>query len=47
MYSKLLYIKELSQQEVASLLSIPLGTVKSRLRLAISKLKAILENEHD
>lgn len=42
-----LYIKELSQPEVASLLSIPLGTVKSRLRLAISKLKAILENEHD
>ncbi len=42
-----LYIKELSQQEVACLLKIPLGTVKSRLRLAISKLKAILEIEHD
>lgn len=42
-----LYIKELSQQEVASLLEIPLGTVKSRLRLAISKLKATLEVDHD
>lgn len=42
-----LYIKELSQPEVASLLKIPLGTVKSRLRLALSKLKMTLENEHD
>jgi len=42
-----LYIKELSQQEVARLLNIPLGTVKSRLRLALCKLKATLEREHD
>ncbi|MDX2319845.1 MAG: sigma-70 family RNA polymerase sigma factor [Moritella sp.] len=42
-----LLIKELSQQEVASLLNIPLGTVKSRLRLAISKLKSKLEIDHD
>lgn len=42
-----LYIKELSQKEVATLLNIPLGTVKSRLRLALSKLKATLEIEHD
>jgi RNA polymerase sigma-70 factor (ECF subfamily) len=42
-----LYIKELSQQEVANLLNIPLGTVKSRLRLALSKLKTTLENHHD
>ncbi|WP_415225158.1 sigma-70 family RNA polymerase sigma factor [Psychromonas sp.] len=42
-----LYIQELNQQEVARLLSIPLGTVKSRLRLALAKLKAILEIEHD
>jgi len=42
-----LYIKELSQTEVAKLLNIPLGTVKSRLRLALSKLKNSLENDHD
>jgi len=42
-----LYIKELSQQEVARLLNIPLGTVKSRLRLALGKLKATLEIKHD
>ncbi|GLS91936.1 RNA polymerase sigma factor ECF family 11 [Psychromonas marina] len=42
-----LYIKELSQPEVASLLKIPLGTVKSRLRLALSKLKTTLEVDHD
>ena len=42
-----LYIKELNQQEVASLLKIPLGTVKSRLRLAVSKLKAKLEIDND
>jgi len=42
-----LYIKELSQLEVANLLKIPLGTVKSRLRLALSKLKTTLENHHD
>lgn len=42
-----LLIKELSQQEVARLLNIPLGTVKSRLRLAVSKLKAKLEIDHD
>ena len=34
-----LYIKELSQPEAAKLLNIPLGTVKSRLRLALAKLK--------
>lgn len=42
-----LYIKELSQSDVAELLNIPLGTVKSRLRLALSKLKNSLEIEHD
>lgn len=41
------YIDDLTQQEVADLLSIPLGTVKSRLRLAIAKLKAVLEVEDD
>ncbi|PKF63355.1 RNA polymerase subunit sigma [Psychromonas sp. psych-6C06] len=42
-----LYLKELSQPEVARLLNIPLGTVKSRLRLALSKLKTTLEIDHD
>ena len=42
-----LYIKDLSQKEVANLLNIPLGTVKSRSRLAICKSKARLEIEHD
>jgi RNA polymerase sigma-70 factor (ECF subfamily) len=42
-----LYHQELSQQEVASKLGIPIGTVKSRLRLAITKLKTKLEIDHD
>lgn len=42
-----LYIKELSQSEVAQQLNIPLGTVKSRLRLALCKLKNSLEIDHD
>lgn len=33
------YIGEMQHQEVADLLNIPLGTVKSRLRLGIEKLK--------
>lgn len=34
-----LYFKELSQEQLANQLNIPLGTVKSRLRLALAKLK--------
>lgn len=37
------YFKGLSQPEVARELEIPLGTVKSRLRLAVARLKAVLE----
>ena len=33
------YFQELSQEQLAKQLGIPLGTVKSRLRLALSKLK--------
>ncbi|WP_394250726.1 sigma-70 family RNA polymerase sigma factor [Vibrio profundi] len=33
------YVQDISQQEVAELLDIPLGTVKSRLRLAVEKLR--------
>jgi RNA polymerase sigma-70 factor (ECF subfamily) len=40
-----IYIEGKSQQEVADELSIPLGTVKSRARLAILKLKEVL-GEH-
>lgn len=41
-----IYIDGKSQQEVADELSIPLGTVKSRTRLAIQRLKDMLET-HD
>lgn len=36
---KYIYYRELSQEQVANELNIPLGTVKSRLRLALAKLK--------
>ncbi|WP_198419083.1 sigma-70 family RNA polymerase sigma factor [Motilimonas pumila] len=42
-----IYIKEMTQQELATHLGVPLGTVKSRLRLAMSKLKSKLEASHD
>ncbi|MGS0695517.1 sigma-70 family RNA polymerase sigma factor [Shewanella sp. 0m-4] len=42
-----IYLQELSQQELASKLSVPLGTVKSRLRLGLVKLKGILEKHYD
>jgi RNA polymerase sigma-70 factor (ECF subfamily) len=41
------YLKEMTQQELAQNMGVPLGTVKSRLRLAITKLKEKLENDHD
>lgn len=41
-----IYIEGKSQQEVADELSIPLGTVKSRTRLALQRLKEML-NSHD
>jgi RNA polymerase sigma-70 factor, ECF subfamily len=37
---ELAYLDGLSQQQIASDLSIPLGTVKGRLRLALAKLRA-------
>ncbi|MCL1058116.1 sigma-70 family RNA polymerase sigma factor [Shewanella gelidimarina] len=42
-----IYLQELSQQELASKLNVPLGTVKSRLRLGLVKLRSILEKHHD
>lgn len=38
------YIEDISQSEIAKKLSLPLGTVKSRMRLAYGKLKEQLEN---
>ena len=42
-----IYLQEMTQQELAIHLDLPLGTVKSRLRLAISKLKSKLEADLD
>lgn len=42
-----MYIHELSQEQLAKQLDIPLGTVKSRLRLALAKLRTNLENHYD
>lgn len=42
-----IYLKEMSQQELAHEMGLPLGTVKSRLRLAMAKLKSKLEHSHD
>jgi len=41
-----IYIDGKSQQEVADELAIPLGTVKSRTRLALQRLKGML-NDND
>lgn len=43
---RMLYLEEKSHQEVATELAIPLGTVKSRLRLAINRLKQLIDR-HD
>lgn len=41
------FFQELSQEQLARQLQIPLGTVKSRLRLALVKLKKELGEQHD
>lgn len=41
------YLRGHTQQEISDLLNIPLGTVKTRLRKAISDLRAQLKNEKD
>jgi RNA polymerase sigma-70 factor (ECF subfamily) len=41
------YFMEMSQEQLASHLNLPLGTVKSRLRLALAKLKIQLGDNHD
>ncbi|ARM91659.1 RNA polymerase sigma-24 factor RpoE 4 (plasmid) [Rhizobium sp. CIAT894] len=42
---RLSYFSEKSQTEIADELGIPLGTVKSRTRLAINRLRALLEDQ--
>ncbi|QTH73124.1 sigma-70 family RNA polymerase sigma factor [Pseudoalteromonas xiamenensis] len=41
------YFQDLSQEQLAEQLNIPLGTVKSRLRLALQKLRIELGGNHD
>ena len=41
------YLMEMSQEQLAQHLNLPLGTVKSRLRLALAKLKVQLGQHHD
>lgn len=41
------YFLEMTQEQLAQHLDLPIGTVKSRLRLALAKLKAQLGEKHD
>lgn len=41
------YYQELTHEQLAEQLNIPLGTVKSRLRLALAKLKVKIGDDHD
>jgi RNA polymerase sigma-70 factor, ECF subfamily len=41
------YLQDQTLQEIADRLQIPLGTVKSRLRLGLSKLREQIEQEHE
>jgi len=41
------YLQEQTLQEIADRLQIPLGTVKSRLRLGLAKLREQIEQEHE
>ena len=41
------YFMEMSQEQLAVHLNLPLGTIKSRLRLALAKLKVQLGEAHD
>jgi RNA polymerase sigma-70 factor (ECF subfamily) len=40
------FVEDLAQSEIAAKLNIPLGTVKSRMRLAYGHLRRILETQH-
>ncbi len=41
------YLQEMSQEQLAKQLGVPVGTVKSRLRLALSKLRIHMGADHD
>ncbi|RXJ70373.1 RNA polymerase subunit sigma [Veronia nyctiphanis] len=41
------YLKQLTHQELAEQLGVPLGTIKSRLRLGLQKLRSHLEVDND
>jgi RNA polymerase sigma-70 factor (ECF subfamily) len=41
------YLMEMSQEQLSEHLNLPLGTIKSRLRLALAKLKVQLGENHD
>ncbi|MCP1335716.1 sigma-70 family RNA polymerase sigma factor [Futiania mangrovi] len=41
---KLAYFEDLSHSQIAERMDLPLGTVKSRLRLATARLKSVLEH---
>ena len=42
---RLAYFEDISQSEIATALSLPLGTVKSRMRLAFQKLRSVLTGD--
>ena len=44
---ELAYFEGYSQSEMADLLGQPLGTIKTRVRLAMQKLKAALQEDDD
>ena len=39
---EMFYLQQLTQKDIANKLSLPLGTVKSRLRIGLKKLKSII-----
>lgn len=41
---EMFYLQQLTQKDIANKLSLPLGTVKSRLRIGLKKLKSIIPN---
>jgi RNA polymerase sigma-70 factor (ECF subfamily) len=44
---ELSFFEEKAHAEISRILDIPLGTVKSRLRLATNRLRSLLSNAHD